>query len=80
MPLDLLVRTPEFLTQRPELGDFFVREMLEQGNVIYEATHVGQDWIDKAEGDWISAQSERARMESNFSQDHLIRQRHFLAS
>lgn len=43
MPLDLLVRTPEFIAQRLELGDFFIKEILEQGKVIYEATHAGLD-------------------------------------
>jgi predicted nucleotidyltransferase len=36
-PLDLLVRTPEKLGQRIEMGDDFIREILEEGKVLYEA-------------------------------------------
>jgi predicted nucleotidyltransferase len=37
-PMDLLVRTPEFVAQRLALGDWFRREVLEQGFVLYDAT------------------------------------------
>ena len=37
-PLDLLVRTPELLRQRLELGDFFIKEIVDGGKVLYEAT------------------------------------------
>ncbi len=37
--LDLLVRTPEVITQRLEWGDFFLREIVEQGKVLYESDH-----------------------------------------
>ena len=36
-PVDLLVRTPEKLRQRIEMGDDFMREILEEGKVVYEA-------------------------------------------
>jgi predicted nucleotidyltransferase len=36
-PVDLLVRTPEQVKTRVELGDFFMREIIEKGKVIYEA-------------------------------------------
>lgn len=36
-PVDLLVRTPEKLRQRLEMGDGFMREILEEGKVLYEA-------------------------------------------
>jgi len=36
-PLDLLVRTPEKVRQRIEMGDDFMREILEEGKVLYEA-------------------------------------------
>jgi len=36
-PVDLLVRTPEKLRQRIEMGDDFMREILEEGKVLYEA-------------------------------------------
>ncbi len=36
-PIDLLVRTPEQIRQRLELGDFFLQEIIEKGKVIYES-------------------------------------------
>jgi len=36
-PVDLLVRTPEKVRQRIEMGDDFLREILEEGKVLYEA-------------------------------------------
>ncbi|MCX5637954.1 MAG: nucleotidyltransferase domain-containing protein [Planctomycetota bacterium] len=36
-PVDLLVRTPEKVRQRLEMGDSFLREILEEGKVLYEA-------------------------------------------
>lgn len=36
-PMDLLVRTPEKVRERLEMGDFFMREILDQGKVLYEA-------------------------------------------
>ena len=36
-PVDLLVRTPEKVRQRMEMGDDFMREILEEGKVLYEA-------------------------------------------
>ncbi|MFN0280315.1 MAG: nucleotidyltransferase domain-containing protein [Pyrinomonadaceae bacterium] len=35
-PLDLLVRTPEQIRERVEMEDFFMREIVEQGKVLYE--------------------------------------------
>lgn len=43
IPLDLLVRTPEQLAERLEMGDFFVREIMETGKVVYEANHDRMD-------------------------------------
>ncbi len=40
---DLLVRTPEYVTQRLAWGDFFMNEVVKQGKVIYEADHSGMD-------------------------------------
>jgi uncharacterized protein len=37
--LDLIVRTPETLTERIALGDSFLKEILAQGKVLYEVTH-----------------------------------------
>ena len=39
MPIDLLVRTPEQVKERVEMEDFFMREIVEQGKVLYEADH-----------------------------------------
>lgn len=39
LPIDLLVRTPEELQYRLEIGDRFMREIVERGKVMYEATH-----------------------------------------
>jgi len=36
-PLDLLVRTPEKVRQRIEMDDSFIKEILEEGKVLYEA-------------------------------------------
>ena len=38
---DLLVRTPEQLHERLALNDFFIREIIEQGKVIYESADAG---------------------------------------
>ncbi|MDO8302735.1 MAG: nucleotidyltransferase domain-containing protein [Sedimentisphaerales bacterium] len=36
-PVDLVVRTPENVRLRLEMGDDFVRNIIEQGKVLYEA-------------------------------------------
>jgi len=36
-PLDLLVRTPEAVRRRIEIGDTFMRDVLQHGKVLYEA-------------------------------------------
>ena len=36
-PLDILVRTPEKVRQRLDLGDTFMRDIIERGKVLYEA-------------------------------------------
>jgi uncharacterized protein len=36
-PLDLLVRTPEAIEKRIALGDWFLRDILRDGKVLYEA-------------------------------------------
>ncbi|MCC7354552.1 MAG: nucleotidyltransferase domain-containing protein [Anaerolineae bacterium] len=35
--VDLLVRTPQQIQQRLEWNDFFIREIIEKGKVLYEA-------------------------------------------
>ena len=37
-PIDLLVRTPDQIERRLELGDFFIREITQKGKVLYEAS------------------------------------------
>ena len=36
-PVDILIRTPKKVRQRIKMGDCFMREILEQGKVLYEA-------------------------------------------
>ncbi len=36
-PMDLIVRTPEFIAQRLEWKDCFTQEILNRGKVLYEA-------------------------------------------
>ena len=36
-PVDLIVRTPAKVRERLEMGDDFMREILEEGKVLYEA-------------------------------------------
>jgi len=38
-PVDLIVRTPETVRQRLEMGDTFMRDILRSGKVLYEAHH-----------------------------------------
>lgn len=39
--IDLLVRTPEVVQRRVALGDFFLREVLAKGKVLYAAPNGG---------------------------------------
>lgn len=38
LPLDVLVRTPEQIRERVEINDFFMKRIIDQGKVIYEAS------------------------------------------
>jgi len=38
-PVDLMVRKPEEVKQRLALGDFFIKEIIEKGVVLYEAAN-----------------------------------------
>jgi predicted nucleotidyltransferase len=42
-PLDLIVRTPHNLRWRLEEGDWFLREIVGRGRVLYEKAHRGVD-------------------------------------
>ena len=35
-PMDIVVRTPQEIQNRLEMGDYFIREVFEQGKVLYE--------------------------------------------
>jgi predicted nucleotidyltransferase len=37
--MDLLVRTPKEIKKRIAAGDWFIREILESGRVLYDASH-----------------------------------------
>lgn len=39
VPLELLVRTPEQVTERIAAHDWFMQEIIEKGRVLYEADH-----------------------------------------
>jgi predicted nucleotidyltransferase len=38
-PIDLLVRTPEQIRSRLDMGDCFIKEITQKGSVLYEAAH-----------------------------------------
>jgi predicted nucleotidyltransferase len=42
-PLDLLVRTDSEVRRRLSMGDFFIREIVEKGRVLYERHHPRMD-------------------------------------
>ncbi len=35
-PMDILVRTPKEIQYRLDIGDYFIREVMEQGKTLYE--------------------------------------------
>ena len=39
LPMDLLVRTAEQVKERVQIGDAFMREIVERGKVLYEGDH-----------------------------------------
>jgi len=41
MPLDVLVKTPTQIKSRLEMEDFFVREIMDNGKVLYDAGDLG---------------------------------------
>ena len=43
MPLDVLVKTPTQIANRLEMEDFFVREIVENGKILYDAGDLGMD-------------------------------------
>lgn len=43
MPLDLIVRTSKQIQERIKLEDFFIKEIVERGKVLYEADNARMD-------------------------------------
>ena len=43
MPLDLLARTPAQIKERTEMGDFFIKDIIERGKILYESEDSGMD-------------------------------------
>lgn len=39
LPVDLIVKTPEDICQRLALNDFFLKEIMEKGKVLYESAY-----------------------------------------
>jgi len=39
-PIDIMVRKPEEMKKRLAMGDFFLREITEKGEVLYEAANI----------------------------------------
>ena len=37
MPLDLMVRTPQQIIKRLKMNDFFIKEVIDQGHILYES-------------------------------------------
>ena len=40
-PIDLIVRSPEAIRKRLAMDDFFITEILERGETLYEAEYAG---------------------------------------
>lgn len=38
-PIDLIVRSPRKIEERLEMNDFFIREIMDKGRILYEADH-----------------------------------------
>jgi uncharacterized protein len=38
-PLDLMARTAEQIQQRLDMGDFFIRDIIQKGRILYESNH-----------------------------------------
>ena len=39
-PIDIMVRKPEEIKKRLGMGDFFLREITEKGEILYEAANI----------------------------------------
>jgi len=43
LPMDIIVRTPREIKSRLDIGDFFIKEILEKGKILYERNSKGMD-------------------------------------
>ncbi|HEX8639511.1 MAG TPA: nucleotidyltransferase domain-containing protein [Pyrinomonadaceae bacterium] len=43
LPLDLLIRTPKEVTESLSLGDIFIKDIIENGKVLYESDYARMD-------------------------------------
>ena len=41
LPMDIIVRTPQEIKCRLDVGDFFIKEILEEGKILYERDSKG---------------------------------------
>ncbi len=39
IPVDLVVRTPDYVQKRLQWNDFFLREIMDRGKTLYESSH-----------------------------------------
>jgi uncharacterized protein len=39
IPIDVIVRSPKKIQERLSMGDFFIREIMEKGKILYAASH-----------------------------------------
>jgi HEPN domain-containing protein/predicted nucleotidyltransferase len=64
-PVDILVRSPKKIGERLRMGDTFVKDILDHGATLYEATNWRMGW--QAEGDFATVLREfRARKNPNY--------------
>jgi predicted nucleotidyltransferase len=43
LPIDLLVRTPREISEGLRLGDIFIKDIVENGRILYESNHARMD-------------------------------------
>jgi predicted nucleotidyltransferase len=62
-PMDLLVRTPAEVRKRLAWNDFFIREIMEKGKVLYASDALPSGWRrrKKTSAFWIPARRERKK-------------------
>jgi predicted nucleotidyltransferase len=63
-PLDLIVRTPKALAWRLQEGDWFLREIVSKGKILYEKTHQGVGACGKEHAEF-SASNDAATLTSS---------------